>query len=154
MTDIINYLDNLKIRLNKVIQNKIKINQQHLQEISNRYIFTNPITIYQTKEMQFDNLIEKLKYNTINLISNQEKKLLTIKNSYVLKKPYQLLEKKSNQYLQIISKLETLSPLLTLKRGYTMTRWNNKVITSCKSIKKEDKIEIEFQDGKINAKVL
>ena len=154
ISDITNYLNQLKIRLNKSIQNKVNINKQKLTEITSRYIFTNPISIYQTKEMIFDSLLDRLKYATTNLVTIKEKKFLELKNSYILKNPYQLLDKKSNKYLQIISKLETLSPLLTLKRGYTMTKVNNKVITSSKDIKKKDIIEVEFTDGTINAEVL
>ncbi|MBO5120582.1 MAG: exodeoxyribonuclease VII large subunit [Bacilli bacterium] len=154
ISDITNYLNQLKIRLNKSIQNKVNINKQKLTEITSRYIFTNPISIYQTKEMIFDSLLDRLKYATTNLVTIKEKKFLEIKNSYILKNPYQLLDKKSNKYLQIISKLETLSPLLTLKRGYTMTKVNNKVITSSKDIEKKDIIEVEFTDGTINAEVL
>ena len=154
ISDVTNYLNQLKIRLNKSIQNKIVINRQKLKELTGRYIFTNPISIYQTKEMLFDSLLDRLKYATTNLVTIKEKKYLEIKNSYILKNPYQLLDKKSNKYLQLISKLETLSPLLTLKRGYTMTKVNNKVITSSKDIKKKDVIEVEFTDGTINAEVL
>lgn len=154
ISDITNYLNQLKIRLNKSVQNKLVINKQKLFEITNRYIFTNPLSIYQTKELMFDSLLDRLKYATTNLVSIKEKKYLEIKNSYILKNPYQLLDKKANRYLQIISKLETLSPLLTLKRGYTMTKLNDKVITSSKNLKSGDELEIEFNDGKINTKVL
>ena len=154
ISDIINYLNQLNIRLNKSLQSKLEINKQKLKELTSRYIFTNPLSIYQTKEMLFDSLLDRLKYATTNLVTIKEKKFLEIKNSYILKNPYQLLDKKSNKYLQILSKLETLSPLLTLKRGYTMTKSNNKVLTSSKDAKKGDNLEIEFSDGIINAEVL
>ena len=63
----------------------------------------------------------------------------------------QILDKKSNKYLQIISKLETLSPLLTLKRGYTMTKVNDKVVKSSKDLKSGDNITIDFTDGNVDA---
>ena len=154
ISDITNYLNQLNIRLNKSLQSKLEINKQKLKELTSRYIFTNPLSIYQTKEMLFDSLLDRLKYATTNLVTIKEKKFLEIKNSYILKNPYQLLDKKSNNYLQILSKLETLSPLLTLKRGYTMTKSNNKVLTSSKDAKKGDNLEIEFSDGIINAEVL
>ncbi len=154
ISDIINYLNQLKIRNTSAIQNKLKMNKQKLSEITSRYIFKNPISIYQTKEMLFDSLLDRLKYSTTNLVSLKEKKYLEIKNSYILKNPYQLLDKKANKYLQIVSKLETLSPLLTLKRGYTMTKSNDKVITSVKNVKKGDKLSIEFSDGTVNTEVL
>ena len=114
LNDMVNYLNQVKIRLNNTISNKLKISKNRLKEITSRSILKNPITIYQTKEMIFSNTLERLKFNLINLTNIKEKELLKIKNSYILKNPYQLLDKKSNKYLQIISKLETLSPLLTL----------------------------------------
>ena len=84
----------------------------------------------------------------------KEKELLRLKHSIVFQKPYQLLDKKSNRYLQIVSKLETLSPLLTLKRGYSITRKNDKVVCLSKDLKKDDMISVEFQDGIVDAKVM
>ena len=54
----------------------------------------------------------------------------------------------------LVSKLETLSPLLTLKRGYTMTKVDGKVISSSKKLNKKDKISIEFSDGSVDAEIL
>lgn len=154
LTDMQNYLNQINIRLNNTIQNKIVINKKKLDNIINRNIFKNPMAIYQTKEMQFDSIIERLKFSLVNLTNIKEKELLKVKNSYILTNPYQLLDKKSNKYLQIVSKLETLSPLLTLKRGYTITKVDNKIINSSKKIKKDTNITIEFSDGSINAKVI
>lgn len=151
LNDMINYLNQVKIRLNNTITNKLKISKNKLKEITGRSILKNPITIYQTKEMIFSNTLERLKFNLINLTNIKEKELLKIKNSYILKNPYQILDKKSNKYLQIISKLETLSPLLTLKRGYTMTKVNDKVVKSSKDLKSGDNITIDFTDGNVNA---
>ena len=151
LNDMINYLNQVKIRLNNTITNKLKISKTKLKEITSRSILKNPITIYQTKEMIFSNTLERLKFNLINLTNIKEKELLKIKNSYILKNPYQIIDKKSNKYLQIISKLETLSPLLTLKRGYTMTKINDKVVKSSKDLKSGDNITIDFADGNIDA---
>ena len=57
------------------MQTKLQINRQKLTEITSRYIFENPITIYQTKEMLFDSLLDRLKYATTNLVTKKEKKL-------------------------------------------------------------------------------
>ena len=154
LSDVANYLNQVKIRLNNSITNQIKRDRRKLDELLSRNIFKNPITIYQAKEMIFDNLVERLKYSLSTLLNEKQKKLIEIKGSYILKDPYKLLDKKSNKYLQIISKLETLSPLLTLKRGYTMTKKNNKVVSSVKELKKEDELIVEFHDGEITTKVL
>ena len=110
--------------------------------------------IYQTKEMIFDNIVERLKYSLKALTNEKEKELIRLKNSYILKEPYKILDKKSNRYLQILSKLETLSPLLTLKRGYSIVKKEEKVVKSTKEIKTGDQVTIELQDGTLDAKVI
>lgn len=152
--DILESIRQQEIRAKNSISHQLKAYKIRVQNIKNRGIMKNPIVLYQTKEILFSNLVEKLKYNLIHLTTLKEKDLIRVKNSYVLQKPYQLIDKKSNKYLQIISKLETLSPLLTLKRGYTITKINNKVLDSCKKIKLDDVLNIEFQDGTIDAKVI
>ncbi len=154
LTDVEKLLKQITIRLENTILNKVKNNRRKLEDIKNSNIFKNPIMIYQTKEMIFDSLIEKLKFNMINLTNVKERELIRLKNSYVLKKPYQILDKKSNKYLNLISKLETLSPLLTLKRGYTITKKEGSVISSVKGINKGDKLDIELTDGIINTEVI
>ena len=154
LTDVANLLKQINIRLGNTILNKIKNNRRKLDDIKNSNVFKNPIMIYQTKEMIFDSLIEKLKFNMINLTNIKEKELIRLKNSYVLKNPYKILDNKSNKYLQLISKLETLSPLLTLKRGYVITKKDDKVVSSSKLLNKGDKLDIEFSDGIINTEVI
>ena len=154
LPDMLNYLNQVQIRLNNTISNKINQYQRKLKDIKNSNIFKNPIVIYQTKEMLYDNLIDRLKHSTLNLINLKSKKLVELKSSYILKSPYKLLDNKANKYLNLISKLETLSPLLTLQRGYTMTKVDGKVVNSMKKIKKGDAIEVSFHDGSIDAKVI
>ena len=151
--DVRQLLNQMNIRLNKAMTNDINRYKDKLTFLRNRPVLTNPITIYQNKELVFDGLLERLKYSSKALLAVKEKELLSVKNSYALKNPFQILDKKSNRYLQLVSKLETLSPLLTIKRGYSITRCNGKVIKSVKEVKKDDLLDIELCDGKIKTKV-
>ena len=64
------------------------------------------------------------------------------------------LNNSTNKYLLLINKLETLNPLSTIKRGYSIVRKDNKVISSVKNIKKDDLLELEVIDGTIKTKVI
>ena len=55
---------------------------------------------------------------------------------------------------KIITKLDTLSPLKTLTRGYTIVENNNEIVKSIKDIEIGDKIDIRFTDGKMKAEIL
>ena len=153
-SDVCEYINQLKIRSQKVMKNKLDLLKQKLFELTNKYILKNPISIYQVKEQQFDYLLDKLKYNMQNIYHLKEKQLLNIKSSYIFKEPEKLLDIKKNKYLQIISKLDALSPLATIKRGYGIVKKDNKVITSVKNINKKDKISLDLSDGTINAEVI
>ena len=152
--DIINYIDQLNIRSKKIIINKIEFLKQKLTDITSKYILKNPMSIYEIKEQQFSNLVDKLKYNIINIYNQKEKKYLNITSSFIFKEPLKIIEKKEQKYIQILSKLETLSPLSTIKRGYSILRKDNKVIAKTKDLVKNDKVQLELSDGKINMEVL
>ena len=96
-------------------------------------------------------------------------------NSVVFKNPYQklndyyiLIDRKvkslENFALQnlkdcklkatkAITRLDTLSPLKTLTRGYSMVEVDGKVVSSSKDLKKGDIINLLFADGNTKAKV-
>ena len=42
----------------------------------------------------------------------------------------------------------------TLKRGYSITKLDNKVINSISNLKKDDLLKIKLKDGNIDAKVV
>ena len=69
----------------------------------------------------------------------------------------EIVDRQGNEkerFTRNIEKLEILNPLLTLKRGYTLAKKDGKVISSAKDVKAGDKLDIEFDDGTINTKVI
>ena len=56
--------------------------------------------------------------------------------------------------LKNFNKLEVLNPLLTLKRGYAIAKSGDKAISSAKDVKSGDEVDIEFDDGIVNTKVI
>ena len=154
LSDMRNYLNQINIRLNNTIMNMIKSDRRKLNDVMNRNIFKNPISIYQTKELKYDGLIERLKFSLTNLTSVKEKELIKVKNSYILKNPLKLVENKGNKYLQILAKLDPLSPLKTIERGYSIVKRDGHVVTSITSVKKDDNLELNLKDGIIDVKVI
>ena len=77
-----------------------------------------------------------------------------LKNSNVLKNPENIIKNQKENYLLQLSKLEILNPLNTLKRGYSLARTNGKVVSSAKQLKSGDNLEVEFEDGNVNTKVI
>lgn len=67
---------------------------------------------------------------------------------------YMKTQKEKEKYVKIVAQLDTLSPLKTLTRGYSIVEQNNKIIKSIKQLKTDDMINIKLMDGTKNAKIL
>lgn len=151
-TDFYNYMNQINLRLHKAMKNYLEVSQEKLDNLKNSYILKNPISMYQIKEQKFDTLYEKLCLVMKNRIQNEENSL----TSKVEKLPLfitHLLERNQNKYVSLLNKLEILNPLLTIKRGYSITKMNDKVITSISQVNKNDSLEVELQDGLLLTKV-
>ena len=94
-------------------------------------VFKEPLRSINDNYLKIDSYIKRLE-NTIKAKQKEEK----------------------TKYIELISKLDTLSPLKTLTRGYSITEHNNKVIKSAKELNAGDKIDIRFVDGKRKAEIL
>ena len=152
--DLKRLIDNLTIRVNKNINNKIEYNKAYLKKIMDSYILKSPMSIYEIKEEKLSNYIERGKNLILNLLSTNKLKLNNIKTSYVFESPKKIFVNKTNLYNNLIEKLNVLNPLNTLKRGYSITKIEGKVMTNVKNIKINDIINVTLENGNINAKVI
>lgn len=151
--DLINYINQLSIRRNKSIINIINKKYEKLESLKDSYILKNPQSIYEVKAQKVDNLMEKAILLITKSLTDNKNRLNTL-DKEVKTDMTKVLDKKTNRYLNILSKLETLNPILTIKRGYTITKYNDKSITSIKDINKKDYIKTEVCDGIITSQVI
>ena len=56
--------------------------------------------------------------------------------------------------VELITELDSLSPLKTLTRGYSILEKDNKIVKSVKSLNINDEISIRLIDGNAKAKVI
>ena len=152
MNDVINQIKQLEIRSTNIISNMIKLNRQKLNKLMESYILKSPKAMYEVKEQNFDHLYERILNSYKRIIEVNSNRLILIDNN-LNNNIINRLNNEKNRYVNVINKLEILNPLLTIKRGYSITKFNNKVITSKKDVKKGDNIEVELSDGNINATV-
>ncbi len=152
--DVENYLKNLEIRLNNRIKNIIDRKKDKVLEISKRAIFKDPRRIYEIKEQMYSNILDKLEFNIKNIYNIKLNRYQNILQSIVFKNPHKLIEKDENRYKLLLSKIETLNPISTIKRGYSITRKDDKIINSIKDVKKKDKLNVELSDGSLEVEVI
>ena len=154
LSDILLEINNYEARYTNSIKRILDNNKLRLKKLTDSYILKNPLSLYEIKEQKLDNIIDKLNINMNAIIYTNKSKLEIIENSIIFKDPSILYSDKLKKTNHLIEKLEILNPLNALKRGYSVTKKNNKCITSIKDIKKDDNINIMIKDGEIKAKVM
>ena len=153
ITDLINHINNLKIRLNESINKNINYQKLYLDSIKNSYAIKNPLIMYENKKQKLDILLDKLNKTLVKKYDNVKYKLDIIKNNYILNNPNLLYKEKVIKLDNLIEKLELVNPLGVLKRGYTLTYKDNKIISSIEDVKKGDNLTLKLHNGEINTTV-
>lgn len=121
------YNQRYKISLKK----KIEFMKLRYQKSMSSKAFTDPTAKIKEQYINLDIIIKNLE----NLITNKVKDSKT-------------------KSIELISKLDTLSPLKTLTRGFSIVQKNGKTIKSVKKLKTNDILGIRFTDGEVKTKVL
>ncbi len=118
-------------RLRLTLIKKVEIMKLRYEKCLSSRVFKEPFRDINDNYIKIDNHIKRLE----NVIKNKQKEEKT-------------------KYIELISKLDTLSPLKTLIRGYSIIEQDSKIIKSVKDLKTGDKINIKLVDGNKEAKVL
>lgn len=132
------------------IINKIETN---LDNVTNHLSLVSPKKMIENNLNKIEDLKNRLETINIenkidNLISNVEAISKNINYFYNIK-----LKDTQRNVDQKIEKLILLNPLNLMKKGYTVTYQDNKVLTSASQVNKDKKLIIRFSDGKIISKV-
>lgn len=151
---IITYLDTAKTRSYNTLLNIIENNRLKLHKLEDSFVLKRPTAIYEVKEQNLDNLIDKLNRIIKVFIDNSKVELFKYQNSYVFNNPEIIYKFKKQNLENIIGKLEVLNPMNTLKRGYAIIKKEDSVISSIKKLNKDDEIKINVSDGTIDAKII
>ena len=154
INEIKSNLYNLDSRANNVMKKQLNSNLDKFENIKSRTLFKNPYVILEKKVMKSDNLMAKLESSSKEMVHYPKIRLSNVKRSNVFKDPQSILHNKQIILKTYMDKLGVLNPLLTIQRGYAVARTDGKVVSYAKDLKKDDELEIEFKDGKVNTRVL
>jgi len=154
ISDLINTINNLKIRLNEGINKKINYQKLYLDSIKNSYAIKNPLIMYENKKQKLDILIDNLNKVLLKKYDKAKHKFEILKSNYVLNNPNLLYKDKIVKLDTLIEKLELINPLGVLKRGYSLTYIDNKVVKDVKEIKEGSNLLIKLHNGQINTTVV
>lgn len=124
LVDLNKYIKQLNIRLNETILKQLNIQKLYLESFKNSYIIKNPMILYENQKQRLDLINEKLNTNIVLKLDNKRKELENI-----------------------IDKLNLVNPLNILKRGFSLTYKDNKLVKSVKKLKENDLLNLKLTDG-------
>lgn len=150
--EIIRYLNDYKSRVVSVITKKLFSYEDILKNYKNSYILKNPLNLYNVTEQRLDNILEKL-VNCINNKIEREKPIVSNLKEKLRGDMKYYFEKRVNSLNNIKIKLDLLNPDNILKKGYSVTLVNGKIIKSVNDIKIKDKLVTKFADGNVVSNV-
>ena len=128
--DIKKNLDKYNNRLAIGLKKNLELTKLKYEKIMNSKVFKEPLLRIQDEYIKLDNNI-KLIYDKV----------------------IEKYKESNNKFINIVSKLDSLSPLKTLSRGYSIVEKEDKIIKSNNDLKIGDEIKITLADGNIKAQV-
>ena len=126
--DIKRNLDKYENRLAISLNKKLELMKLRYEKVMNLRVFKEPLLRIQDEYVRLDNMIKQVYDRTIEKY------------------------KESNfVFANLVSKLDSLSPLKTLTRGYSIIQKDNKIVKSKSDLNNGDNIKITLVDGDISA---
>jgi len=112
------------------LKKQIELMRLRYEKCMKSRVFTDPMRKVRDMDILLDSYVQRLE----NRVRNVQKHNQT-------------------QYVKLITKLDTLSPLKTLTRGYTLTEKDDKIVKSVKELNSGDEVKLRFFDGEKVARV-
>ena len=154
ITDLNNYLNQLKIRSTKAVENIIIVKENQVKTLENKQILKNPLSIYEIKEQKLDNLLDRLNLYINNKIKEDTLKYKKIIDNVLFKEPSKILNQKEYKFNILLKTITVLNPMRLLESGYSIVNQEDTVITSIDSINISDLLTVTLKDGVIATKVI
>ena len=118
-------------RLRLALKKKTELMRLRYEKCMTSRVFKDPLKTVNDNYLKIDSYVKSL----VNNIKMKQKD-------------------STSKYIELVTKLDTLSPLKTLTRGYSLTEFNGKIVKSAKDLKKDNEIDIKFYDGTKRSKVI
>ena len=124
-------LDRLQLRLSHAINNKLAIENKRFEYVNNRLAQQSPAVRVNQAKARMAQTHKTLCNNMKQLVNNKQQK-----------------------FAAKVGLLQSVSPLSTLSRGYSITLYNGKAVTSVDTVKENDILKSRVTDGEITSKIV
>ncbi|MFQ5952303.1 MAG: exodeoxyribonuclease VII large subunit, partial [Candidatus Omnitrophota bacterium] len=111
-------------RMKAAVKSKIDVLEKEIKSLRESYVLRAPMNVFLQLEQQVDDLAKSITANVTHC-----------------------MELKRSEFGAIAGKLEMLSPLAVLKRGYSITFKEGKVVKDAGKLKKGDSLRTKLDRG-------
>lgn len=169
-------IQQLRSRLFSSMQAIIREKRDRLKRIENSVIMREPTRLYDQQIETVDRLKDRLHNSMKNKVDRSKQSYLLLKQRLFSASPDKQMQQmqqqerflakrladninhylkdKRNSFSKIVQQLDDYSPLKTLERGFVYTTdANSKTVSSVKQVKKNERLNLHFKDGQVEATV-
>ncbi len=127
---------------------------KELKRNTDRYVLKDPAKLLMVHNQRFENYLEKLQLlhpknrlkSGLETLKDRQRRLERVGAS--------IYHEQGQRVKALESSLEYVNPLSIMKKGYTLTKKDDKIVKSIDEISINDTLEVYFHDGKTITKVL
>ena len=123
-------INNYQNRCRMSLKKQIELMRLRFEKCMKSRVFTDPMRRIRDLDVVLDSYVQRLENRVRNIQKDNQTK-----------------------YVELVTKLDTLSPLKTLTRGYTLTEKDNKIVKSASELNSGDEVKLRFYDGEKVAKI-
>lgn len=174
--DLLTKISEMNRQSTYLLKNKISRDKKHLENLSSYYKFKNPNLLYIEQTEKLNEFNKSIEYSMMKQFTNYKHRLDRLNTSLLYMNPKPTINKyheelrrhhdalyrgvkklhreKAESLNNQIQVLESVSPTQILKRGYSFTTFNNKIVSDAKSLNKGDQVDISFSTGSVTAEVI
>lgn len=131
MEDVLYTIDLYQNRYKTALKKKVQLMKLRYEKCMAQRVFKEPLQKINERAILLDNFVKSLT-NSTRLKINDCKK----------------------EFIEVATKIDSLSPMKTMARGYSIVEKDGKLIKKVSDVKKDDELSIRLTDGQITTKVL
>ena len=128
--DVKDTINDYKNRYKVALKRKIQLMKLRYEKCMSRRVFKEPLLTINEKYVKLDMLLKSITNSTLNIINKSRAELS-----------------------KVSARIDTLSPMKTISRGYTISEKDGHIIKSITSISVGDDIELRYIDGNAKATI-
>jgi exodeoxyribonuclease VII large subunit len=147
-------LDYLSLHLQRLMTGKLDKNKARFYQLNNRLHSNSPVNRLRLRQQQLHSLSQRLRTaGPAKLLAPARRQLSQLGDALDKQIRLQLL-KRNDKLAYLTGKLNTVSPLSTLSRGYSITHdENGNIVRSAEVVREGQLISTRFADGSVISRV-